>query len=162
MSRLDSVIFRAFAQRACLSEAAFLVAKIDGPVIELGLGNGRTYDHLRMLLPNREIFVFDRKITAHPSCIPDDTHLFVGDLKDTLQEFLACLSSPAVLVHADLAGENKSKNEAVAKWLGPVIRSLIILGGVVVSDQKFNTPSLTPIEVPHGVQANRYFMYSAI
>ena len=32
----------------------------DGPVIELGLGNGRTYDHLRERLPGRRIIAFDR------------------------------------------------------------------------------------------------------
>ena len=162
MSRLDNVILRTFAQRACLSEAAFLVSKIDGPVIELGLGNGRTYDHLRLLLPDREIFVFDRKISAHPSCIPDDSHLFIGDFKDTLEKSVAHLRSPAALIHADLAGENKLKNEALAKWLGPVIRSLIVLGGVVVSDQKLDTSSLSSLDLPGGIQPNRYFMYSAM
>ncbi|MEJ0068675.1 MAG: class I SAM-dependent methyltransferase [Pseudomonadota bacterium] len=28
-------------------------------MLELGLGNGRTYDHLRSLFPDHEIFVFD-------------------------------------------------------------------------------------------------------
>ena len=49
MSRLDSFIRRLEAQRACLDRAAALIAGIDGAVLELGLGNGRTYDHLREL-----------------------------------------------------------------------------------------------------------------
>ncbi|MGH6887075.1 MAG: class I SAM-dependent methyltransferase, partial [Geminicoccales bacterium] len=49
MSRLDSFIRRLEAQRACLDLAAARIADLPGPVLELGLGNGRTYDHLREL-----------------------------------------------------------------------------------------------------------------
>lgn len=48
MSRLDSVIRRLEAQRACLGFAADLIEgrgggdRVDGVVLELGLGNGRT------------------------------------------------------------------------------------------------------------------------
>ena len=55
MSRLDSFIRRLEAQRACLNRAAELIRDIDGFVLELGLGNGRTYDHLRELFPDRDI-----------------------------------------------------------------------------------------------------------
>ena len=55
MSRLDSFIRRLVAQRACLDHAAQLIGGLDGAVLELGLGNGRTYDHLRSLFPGREI-----------------------------------------------------------------------------------------------------------
>ena len=51
MSRLDSFIRRLEAQRACLALAAGRIGGLPGPVLELGLGNGRTYDHLRELLP---------------------------------------------------------------------------------------------------------------
>ena len=65
MSRLDSVIRRLAAQRACLEAAARLIAELPGPVLEVGLGNGRTFDHLREILPGREIFALDRRIAAH-------------------------------------------------------------------------------------------------
>ena len=69
MSRLDSFIRRMQGQRDCLNRAAELIAGIPGPVLELGLGNGRTYDHLKEILPDREIFVFDRRIAATFSAI---------------------------------------------------------------------------------------------
>ncbi|MBM3542582.1 MAG: hypothetical protein FJX51_11085, partial [Alphaproteobacteria bacterium] len=68
MSRLDSFIRRLQAQRACLDHAAMLVRDLPGPVLEFGLGNGRTYDHLRETFPGREIFAFDRQVAAHPDC----------------------------------------------------------------------------------------------
>ena len=70
MSRLDSFIRRLEAQRACLDQAARLIAELDGDVLELGLGNGRTYDHLRELCPDREIYVCERLVAAHPDCVP--------------------------------------------------------------------------------------------
>ena len=60
MSRLDSMIGRLMAQRACLDWVASAIGGLPGPVLEIGLGNGRTYDHLRGRLPQREIHVFDR------------------------------------------------------------------------------------------------------
>ena len=59
MSRLDAVIGRLKSQRSCLNAAVALIGEAPGHVLELGLGNGRTYDHLRLLFPNRNIYVFD-------------------------------------------------------------------------------------------------------
>ena len=47
MSRLDSVIRRLTSQKLALEWAADIIRHLDGAVLELGLGNGRTYDHLR-------------------------------------------------------------------------------------------------------------------
>ena len=82
MSRLDSFIRRLEAQRVSRYAAA-QIRGMAGPVLELGLGNGRTYDHLRELLPEREIFVFEREVKAHPDCIPDAAHLILGDVRTT-------------------------------------------------------------------------------
>lgn len=46
MTRLDSAIRRLQAQRSCLDWAAAAVAARPGLVFEMGLGNGRTFDHL--------------------------------------------------------------------------------------------------------------------
>ena len=60
MSRLDSAIRRLMAQKMALAWATDQVVGRPGPVLELGLGNGRTYDHLREILGStREIFVFE-------------------------------------------------------------------------------------------------------
>ena len=47
MSRLDSFIARMQAQRDCLNFLKPAVDAVPGPLLEVGLGNGRTYDHLR-------------------------------------------------------------------------------------------------------------------
>ena len=70
MSRLDEFILRMQAQRACIDEVALRMLDHPGPVLEVGLGNGRTYDHLRLKFPQRAVYVFDREVAAHPDCIP--------------------------------------------------------------------------------------------
>ena len=42
MSRLDSFIARMQAQRDCLNFLKPAVDRLDGPILEIGLGNGRT------------------------------------------------------------------------------------------------------------------------
>ncbi len=86
MSRLDSAIRRLEAQRAAIDHAAQLIKNVPGPVLELGLGNGRTYDHLRLRLPHRHIYAFDRQVAAHPDCIPAAPYLLLGDFNDTLKQ----------------------------------------------------------------------------
>ncbi len=76
MSKLDSFIRRMTAQRDCLNHAASLITHVPGTVFELGLGNGRTYDHLRQLFPDRDVYVFDRVIADFTSCMPPENRLF--------------------------------------------------------------------------------------
>ena len=53
MSRLDSFIRRLEAQRSCLALAVERSRHVPGVVLELGLGNGRTFDHLREIIARR-------------------------------------------------------------------------------------------------------------
>ena len=159
MSRLDSFIRRARAQRDCLKDAVRRTAQIDGPVIELGLGNGRTYDHLRHLVPEREIYVFERHVAAHPDCVPDDAHLFLGDFRETIPDAMARIGAPVALLHGDIGTGNAAKNAELAAWLGPAIRPLLAPGAVVVCDQALNNAGLEALEPPEGVDAERYFVY---
>jgi hypothetical protein len=158
VSRLDSFIRRLSAQRDCLALAARLAASVPGPVLELGLGNGRTYDHLRTLLPNREIFVFDRRVAAHPDCVPDDAHLILGDVHETLPAALARIGARAALAHCDVGTGVTADNHALARFLGPTLATLMAPGGIVVSDQRLEAAGFTPVPLPDGVEPGRYFI----
>jgi len=159
MSRLDSAIRRLTAQRACLDRALALIADRDGPVLELGLGNGRTFDHLREHVGEREIFVFERQVMAHPDSVPDDGHLLLGDFHSTLPAALSRVGARAVMAHADIGSGERAQTLALAAWLGPVLTALLADGAVVVSDQDLVAPGLTPLPLPDGVAPGRYFMY---
>jgi hypothetical protein len=162
MSRLDSFIRRLQAQRACLTEAVAQIRGVEGFVLELGLGNGRTYDHLREICPDREIYVFDRQINAHPDSIPAADHLFLGEITATLPQALAKLGANAALVHTDVGTGDQKSNEKLAATLAPMIRRILRVGGIVISDQALVTPGLTPVALPEGVKPGRYFMNKAV
>ena len=159
MSRLDSAIRRLQAQRACLNAAAQLIADIEGPVLELGLGNGRTYDHLRELFPKRDIFVCDRRVAAHPDCIPPAGRLLLGDMRETLAQAHADLGGRVALAHLDAGTGDVPANRALADDLLPVVLPLLREGGVLVSDPEFAAPDLAPLPLPGGVAPGRYHLY---
>ncbi|MGF1610489.1 MAG: class I SAM-dependent methyltransferase [Kiloniellales bacterium] len=161
MSRLDSAIRRLQAQRACLDAAIEATRDLPGPILELGLGNGRTYDHLRSLSPGREIFVFDRQVAAHPDSLPDAAHLLLGELQETLPHAASRFGATVALLHADLGSGNAERDAAttgfVAGWLPRLLRP----GGVVVGDQDLRFAGAEPLPLPQGVEPGRYFLYRA-
>jgi hypothetical protein len=146
VSRLDSAIRRLQAQRACLEVAAELV-------------NGRSFDHLRELMPERDIFAFDRQLAAHPACIPDAQHLIIGDFADTLPVALKRIGGPAALVHADTGTGEAERNARLAAWLGPRIMALMAPMGVILSDQELVGIDAKPLALPDDVRPGRYFFY---
>lgn len=160
MSRLDSVIRRLKAQRACLDQAAAAISGLpSGAVLfEVGLGNGRTYDHLREILPGREIYVFEREVRAHPDCIPDDAHLFLGDLLETLPDALDRFEGKAALVHADVGTGEQEANRKLAAAVGPSLGRLLMPGGYLVSDQAMAFEGAEEVALPEGVEPGRYNM----
>ncbi len=159
MSRLDSFIRRLQAQRACLDLAAAAVRGLPGPVLELGLGNGRTYDHLRELLPAHEIFVFERQLAAHPACVPDAAHLILGDIRTTLPAAGEWLPGPATLAHSDIGSGDAARNATLAAWLAASLPALLAPGAWVVADQALTAPALAPLALPDGIDQGRYYLY---
>ncbi len=159
MSRLDSFIRRLEAQRACLGLAVELVHGIGGAVLELGLGNGRTYDHLRQLCPDREIFVCDRRLAAHPGCIPPAEFLLLGDMRESLPAARARLGGRVALAHLDPGTGDVAASAALATALAPLIPPLLCRGAVLVSEPALASPELCPLPLPAGVAAGRYHLY---
>ena len=73
------------------------IVGIDGPVLEIGLGNGRSYDHLRArLVGSRTILAFDFALAAHPACVPPADCLILGDMRETLPALPARGAAPAL------------------------------------------------------------------
>jgi hypothetical protein len=161
MSRLDSFIRRLEAQRACLDRAGALIAGLAGPVLELGLGNGRTYDHLRARLPGRDIFVFERAVSAHPDCVPPADRLILGDLRETLPAARPRFAGRAVLAHLDIATGEAAASLALAASLAPLIAPLLRAGAVIVSEPPLSVAGWRALELPAEVTAGRYHLYQA-
>ena len=159
MTRLDSFIARMQAQRDSLKFLKPAIDAIAGPLLEVGLGNGRTYDHLRELFPGRDIYVFERKVAAHPDCIPPDDRLFLGDADRTIEEAARRLGPTAALIHTDLGTGDHEANVAMGKWLGPALDRLAAPGGYVLANQSLAVSRWQRQPDPPGVPKDRYFLY---
>lgn len=159
MSRLDSFIRRLEAQRACIDTAVRAIAELPGLVLELGLGNGRTFDHLRDRLPERRIVVFERDPQPHPDCWPPEDDLVIGPLDETLPEAARRWPAGAALIHSDIGTGDPARNRRVADRLGELLPPLLRRGGMVASDQALSAATLVPVPPPAGIASDRYFLY---
>lgn len=159
MTRLDQFITRLTAQRAVLAFAARALAGVDGPVLELGLGNGRTFDHLRALFPDRRIIAFDRALAAHKTCEPDPADLVLGEIATTARAFAG---HGAALVHADIGTGYADKDAEIIGWLGDVVAPLLKPGGLAASGLPLVDDRLSPLPLPADAPPNGYFLYRRV
>jgi hypothetical protein len=159
LTRLDKAIRRLKAQRACLDWAAIEIASVPGVVVELGLGNGRSFDHLRARLPDRDIYVFERSVGAHPDTVPVADRLILGNIEETLPRMRPHFAGRVALMHSDIGTGDDARNDRIAAWLGPELLPLLAPGGVVASDQKLAALADVAAPLPEGVGENRYYLY---
>jgi len=156
-SRLDSAISRLMTLRLCLDWATSETAKRPGPVMEFGLGNGRSYDHLRKRLPGRDIHVFDRHVAAHPDCIPPADRLWLGDFRSTAPAAVARFAGQVALIHGDVGSGEERASQALSAELAPFWAALLQDEGLLVSDQPIIGGEFTLLALPGG-EAGRYFL----
>src|SRR5258708_2331325 len=159
MSRLDSFIARMQAQRDCLNFLKPGIDKLGGPIFEVGLGNGRTYDHLRSLFPGRDIYVFERQVAAHPDCVPPDDRLFLGEARQSIPRAAQQLGAVAALIHTDLGTGDHAANSAMGKWLGPALDWRAAAVCHVLANQRLEVAGWQRLADPPGVPKDRYFIY---
>jgi hypothetical protein len=158
MSRLESMRRRLSAQIDGLNWAANKIAGVSGDVLELGLGNGRTYDHLRQQLPERRIWVIDRVLNPHPSCVPPEEDFLQGEA----EEMLAALAARGVrmaLAHYDFGFGVKELDVAEGAKLSVFITPLMVPGGLVVSQQPL--VGIPQVRGPDTIDPERYLFYRA-
>lgn len=158
MSRLESVIRRLQAQRSCLDYAAQTISGQSGVVFELGLGNGRTYDHLRSVMPGREIYVFDQQIAAHPSCVPDSDHMILGDIRETLPVAVDRFRGQCIFLHCDIGTGVDESDKEIAGLLSNLLGPVLSDHALVASDQKLDIPGCTMVVPPENIPRDRYFL----
>ncbi len=161
MSRLDSFINRMTAQRDCLNQVADWLggATLTDPVLELGLGNGRTYDHLRSLFPQAPIFVFDRAMKANPKSAPPEGFMILGEITETLPVIRPRLGAGARLVHSDLGTGIPETTAPILRFLEQALPPLLAEGGYIVADQRLTVPSWRSVPLPDGIAEGRYFIW---
>tara|TARA_R110002074_G_scaffold36953_5_gene100603 strand:- start:30 stop:506 length:477 start_codon:yes stop_codon:yes gene_type:complete len=158
MSRLESMRRRLSAQIDGLNWAATQISGLKGDVLEMGLGNGRTYDHLRQEIPNRRIWVIDREMRAHPSCVPPDADFLRGEAEDILVD-MAGRGVKLALAHCDFGIGVSDKDAEVGARIGRLVAPLMVRGGLIVSQPPMI--GFTSIDGPDSVAPGRYLFYRA-
>jgi trans-aconitate methyltransferase len=156
MSRLESFIRRMSAQRDILDMVCRDMQLGDGPVIELGLGNGRTYDHLRERLPGRRIIAFDRVNAANLKSLPPEGDLILGEIDKTAPAFAGI---GAAFVHADIGSGYDELDAINLRWLPQLTVDLLAPGGIAASGVPLAHPELTSLPLPEGIRPGRYYLY---
>ncbi|PCJ10011.1 MAG: hypothetical protein COB16_01515 [Rhodobacteraceae bacterium] len=158
MSRLDSMLRRLAAQRDGLNWAAEQIAQVPGDVLDMGLGNGRTYDHLREVLVDRRIWVIDRVLQCHPSCVPPEADFLQGEAEPMIKQ-LTEQGHKLALAHYDFGFGVKDQDVAEAARLSPIIASAMVPGGLIVSGQPL--VGFEEMPGPEGIAPGRYMFYRA-
>lgn len=163
-SALERFAARLLAQRAYLADAARRIAALPGPVFEIGLGKGRTYDHLRRLLPERAIYCFDREHHAPPEESPPAAFLVIGEIQATLPALAQRLGEKAALAHCDIGTRKPERDMAFARYLAATLPDVMAAGGIVLGDRPMDSPRLEPLplpdyERPAGLPAWPYYLY---
>lgn len=166
MSRLDSYIARLQAQKVLLEMAAAELRaageRVPGPVFELGLGNGRTFDHLRQLLPDRRIIAFDRALAANPASVPCPDDLVLGPIEETGRQFAERFGSIGALLHADLGNGTAATELELERWLPKVVLALVRPGALVITSTRLVDARLAETHLPPGIAPGRYYTYRCV
>lgn len=158
MSRLDSMLRRLTAQRDGLNWAVDQISGMAGDVLDMGLGNGRTYDHLREILPDRRIWVMDRVLQCHPSSTPPAEDFLQGEAEPMLQKLAE--SGPRIAFgHYDFGRGVKEEDVAEAARLSPLIAQVMLPGGLLISGQPL--VGFEQISGPDTIAPDRYLFYRA-
>ena len=163
-SRLERMIARLVTQRALLDWAAGRVSGIPGPVLEIGLGKGRTYSHLRRLFPDREIWTFDFEVHAPVHSRPPESRIRLGDFRETLLTCRDEIAAPPALVHADIGTDSRKADAALARFVGGVMAQRLAPGGFLLGDREMGCAGLVRLEMPDVALPDRiaawpYFLY---
>jgi hypothetical protein len=162
-TRLERFIARMVGQRSCIDAAAHGTRDLPGPVWEVGLGNGRTYDHLRDRFAGHPVIVFDRQVMAHPDCIPPQEMLRLGDFRATIPAEVARSAGGVAVIHADIGNGSVSESRELGRWLTPQFVRALAVGGYLVGDQPMDDAALEPIALSDigatDMPADTYFLY---
>ena len=159
MSRLEDLAHRFLTQQAVLNRAVELIEPMEGIVVELGLGKGRSFDHLRERLPAREIYVFDRELSCEPEYAPPHEFRVFGEITTTLPAFCRQFAGQAILVHSDLGTRDRVQDMPLVEFVAENLDRLLTVGAVVASDRPMENAPWIRLPELREMERFPYYMY---
>ena len=162
-SQLERMLARLATQKACLEFAHREIDNRPGAIFELGLGKGRTYDHLRKLFPAHDIHAFDRVLHAPRSCTPDAEHLWLGDFRYSLRS-PRLAERHVLLVHADVGSDDQRQDVQLVQAIAPMLDNLLSSGALILTDRQMQIPRWQRLPLPPAaITAGwEYFAYRVV
>jgi len=158
-TRLEKTLYRLQAQNACFTWAFQQIDQRPGVIFELGLGLGRTYNHMQHYLGNRRIIAFDRKVGSYPDCTPDEKDIVVGELEDTLPVAARDHAGQVILAHTDIGSFDREENRRIAAMMSQLLLPALAPGALVMSDLPLDVPETTRLGLPGDAREDRYYLY---
>ena len=158
-TRLEKTYYRLQAQILCLNWAFEQIKSTPGVIIEIGLGLGRTYQHTRRYLPEREMVVFEREVHSYEDCTPPDNEIIVGDITSTLVENANRFKGKAALINSDVGSFDKKTNREKAAHLNQLLLPYLGNNTIVLSDLELDLQGCTTMALPGNARKNSYYLY---
>ena len=134
------MIARFSAQKACIDLAAAELANIPGHVLEIGLGKARTYDRMRYLFPELEVYAFDYEIHCPKELTPPAENILHGDVHETLPIARDRFGRNIALAHADIGSFDLERDRDLFAFIASTLNEMLVSGAIIMSDRVF--PSL--------------------
>jgi hypothetical protein len=162
LTRLEKVLYRLEAQHVCFAWAFSQIEHQSGVVFEIGLGLGRTFNHMRHHMPEREIIVFERKVNAYPDCMPKVDELIIGEVAETLPAMAQKYAGQVVLAHSDIGSFDKEMNKEMSELMSANLLPCLAPGGIIMSDLPLSVPETEELPLPEGARPGRYYLYRRV
>ena len=134
LTRIERLARRFPVQIEFINRAIKETKEVDGAILELGLGEGRTLEYLERIT-SAPIFVFeiDEKTNLH--FCRASTQLVKGDLFKTLPQMLGSQELNVRMVHADIGTTDYFNDISRIEPLRAIIEKVVSTGGVLVCDR---------------------------
>jgi len=161
-TRLEKTLNRLQAQHACFVWAFEQIIDRPGIVFELGLGLGRTYNHMHHHIPDRRILAFDRKVGSYPDCTPDEKDMVLGELADTLPRAAEQYRGQVILAHTDIGSFDRQQNRLLSELMSVNLLPALAPGALVMSDLPLALPESEQLPLPEGARADCYYLYRRV
>ena len=159
MSRLEDLTHRFLTQQVTLNRAIELIEDLEGIVVELGLGKGRSYDHLRERLPGRDIYVFDHELYCESELAPPPAFRVLGDITETLPDFCRRFAGQAALIHSDIGTRHREADMPLVNFVADHLAVLIRKDGVIASDRPMDGKEWAALPWVREMTRFPYYMY---
>jgi hypothetical protein len=154
LSTLDLLIRRLMSQRASLERAAAMIARLPGPALQIGWGDGNAYDHLREILRRRDLFVFDKAIGAPEAAPPLPEHRIIGDPAESLPQAWERFRREAAFAYLNFPAPARTAAE-----LAPLLAPLLRPGAIIIAEGTLELPGWEALPAPEGPRDAREHLY---